>query len=84
MSTICQDSYAFGDEVYFTRIGDITWSESDCEELSGGYSQEMTVRLKRDMMIMCKIFFILSSLISKIYCKSEKSHIHIMQSETLS
>ena len=25
----------------FTRIGDFTWRVSDCEELSGGYSQEM-------------------------------------------
>ena len=25
----------------FTRIGDFTWRVSDCEELVGGYSQEM-------------------------------------------
>ena len=25
----------------FTRIGDFTWRMSDCEELVGGYSQEM-------------------------------------------
>jgi len=25
----------------FTRIWDITWKVSDCEELVGGYSQEM-------------------------------------------
>ena len=25
----------------FTRIGDFTWRVSDCEELSGGYLQEM-------------------------------------------
>jgi len=27
--------------VCFSRIWDFTWSVSDCEELSGGYSQEM-------------------------------------------
>jgi len=27
--------------VYFTRNGDFTWNVSDCEGLSGGYSQEM-------------------------------------------
>jgi len=25
----------------FTRIGDFTWRVSDCEELVGGYSQDM-------------------------------------------
>jgi hypothetical protein len=25
----------------FTRTGDFTWEVSDCEELVGGYSQEM-------------------------------------------
>ena len=37
---------------------DFTWRVSDCEELSGGYSQEMTERLKRDISFMCKILFI--------------------------
>ena len=33
MFAIYQDDYAFGVEVYFTRIWDITWRVSDCEEL---------------------------------------------------
>jgi len=33
MFTICQDYYAFGVEVYFTRMWDSTWRVSDCEEL---------------------------------------------------
>jgi len=35
MFTICQDYYAFGVEVYFTRMWDFTWRVSDCEELVG-------------------------------------------------
>jgi hypothetical protein len=35
MFTICQDYYAFGVEVYFTRMWDSTWRVSDCEELVG-------------------------------------------------
>ena len=37
----CQHFYTLGVEVCFTRNGEFTWSVSDCEELSGGYSQEM-------------------------------------------
>jgi len=33
MFTICQDLYTIGAEGCFTRIGDITWRVSDCEEL---------------------------------------------------
>ena len=32
------------------------WRVSDCEGLSGGYSQEMTVKLKRNMETIMSIF----------------------------
>ena len=35
MSTICQPLYTFGEEVYFTRMWDFTWSVSNCEEIVG-------------------------------------------------
>ena len=56
--------YTTGDKVvrcYFTRDVDFTWSVSDCEELVGGYSQEMNgVGYKSNLII------ILSSQLSKI------------------
>ena len=49
MFTICQDLYTIGAEVCFTRIGDITWRVSDCEELVGGFTgddgDEMALRI---------------------------------------
>ena len=35
MSTICQHLYTFGEEVYFTRVWEISGGVSDCEELVG-------------------------------------------------
>ena len=46
--------------------------------------QEITVKLKRDMRIICKILFIFFSLRVKRGNKFEKSHILILESETLS
>ena len=41
MPTICQHLYTLGVEVKFTRNGEDCGGVSDCEELSGGYSEEM-------------------------------------------
>ena len=35
MFTKCQHLYTFGEEVKFTRIGDVSGGVSDCEELVG-------------------------------------------------
>ena len=35
MFTICQHLYTFGEEVYFTRVWEISGGVSDCEELVG-------------------------------------------------
>jgi len=43
MFAICQDYYAFGVEVKFTRIWDFTWWVSDLWRISGGYSQSKIV-----------------------------------------
>ena len=49
---------------------------------SSCFAQEMIVRLKRDMSIMYKTLFIFSHTSND--SKFEKSHIHILESETLS
>ena len=54
------------------------------ELLSELLLQEITVKLKRDMRIICKILFIFFSLRVKRGNKFEKSHILILESETLS
>jgi len=51
--------------------------------LSSFFAHELIAKVKKAIRIICKIFFIFSSKF-EMFIKFEKSHIHILESETLS